>query len=116
MDDRAAALARAVAETVDAWLRDPRDAALYVRLLTAVEAWRARLAAIDSASDVTDERASDDVTAPVVREPAHVSASTAALLENLRRLQADAHRREHPTAGANAEPPETDDTAAATPG
>jgi len=40
-DARAAALARHVAEAADAWLRDPLDAGIYQRLVTATLAWRA---------------------------------------------------------------------------
>lgn len=40
-DARAAVLARHVAEASDAWLRDPLDAGIYQRLVTATLAWRA---------------------------------------------------------------------------
>ncbi len=81
MDAREAALAKAVAETVDAWLRDPRDAALYARLLLAVEAWR-------SAGDVT---LADD------GEPTgETSPAAAVLIDKVRRAQHRQHLREHP--------------------
>lgn len=41
MADRIDALARHVADTVDAWLRDPRDVEVYRRLVEAAEQWRA---------------------------------------------------------------------------
>lgn len=40
MTDREYELARHVAATADAWLTDPRDGALYQRLVDAVLAWR----------------------------------------------------------------------------
>lgn len=81
MEAREAALAKAVADTVDAWLRDPRDAALYARLLLAVEAWR-------SAGHVTPD---DD------GEPGGETSPAAALLiDRVRRAQHRQYLREHP--------------------
>lgn len=113
MEGREAGLARTVAITLDAWLRDPRDAALYVRLLTAVEAWRAHVdnrpeaaPAIDQAPTQSDGAlgAERDGVSPVA-----ASTATAALLEKLRRIQADAHRREHSAAAEELEPPQSSD-------
>jgi hypothetical protein len=41
VDEEGQRLARHLADTADAWLRDPRDRALYGRLVDAVDAWRA---------------------------------------------------------------------------
>ncbi|WP_231127249.1 hypothetical protein [Motilibacter aurantiacus] len=43
MDERLAAINERVAAAVDAWLRDPRDAGVYERMVAAVEARRAHL-------------------------------------------------------------------------
>lgn len=43
MDDRDVTLSRRVADAADAWLRDPRDAQIYGRLVTAVLERRAYL-------------------------------------------------------------------------
>jgi hypothetical protein len=40
VDHDAARLAEQVAEAADAWLRDPRDAGVYQRLVHAIDAWR----------------------------------------------------------------------------
>ena len=102
MDEREAALARAVAETVDAWLRDPRHAALYARLLIAVEAWRARRSKTDDGPTTSVDQPAEDIAEQATDGPGadvmQVSAATAALIEKLRRIQADAHKREHPPA------------------
>lgn len=43
MDDRDVTLSRRVADAADAWMRDPRDAQIYGRLVNAVLARRAYL-------------------------------------------------------------------------
>lgn len=100
MDEREAALARAVAETVDARLRDPRHAALYARLLIAVEAWRARRSKTDDGPTTSVDQPAEDIVEQATDGPGadvmQVSAATAALIEKLRRIQAAAHKREHP--------------------
>lgn len=120
MDQHEGALARTVAETVDAWLRDPRDGALYMRLLIAVEAWRARRAAAAQPpagdnGDQGDEKAGENTTAA----PAELAAAIPPLMAQLRRLQAEAHAREHPEEphdddqGHDVEGPDGDPAAAA---
>jgi hypothetical protein len=100
VDEREAALARAVAEAVDAWLRDPRHAALYARLLIAVEVWRARRSKTDDGPTTSVDQPAEDIAEQATDGPGadvmQVSAATAALIEKLRRIQADAHKREHP--------------------
>jgi hypothetical protein len=100
VDEHEGALARTVAETVDAWLRDPRDGALYMRLLIAVEAWRARRAAAASAQPATTvddvDQVDDTPSETTATVPAELSAGIPPLMARLRRLQAEAHAREHP--------------------
>lgn len=116
VDEHEGALARTVAETVDAWLRDPRDGALYMRLLIAVEAWRARRAvaapipaAAADVVDKVDEEPGENTTVAT----AELSAGIPPLMERLRRLQAQAHAREHPEEVAS-EPEDPGEAATAT--
>ncbi|OJV22872.1 MAG: hypothetical protein BGO26_00030 [Actinobacteria bacterium 69-20] len=104
MDEHEGALARTVAETVDAWLRDPRDGALYMRLLIAVEAWRARRAAgatPQPAAAVDDDQGDEKPGEGATVAPVELSAGIPPLMARLRRLQAEAHAREHPDETAN---------------
>lgn len=50
-------LANDVAEAADAWLRDPRDAGIYTRLVQAVDRWRT---ATRPTLDIEPARAADD--------------------------------------------------------
>lgn len=98
MDPRLVLLDRHVAQAADAWLADPRDAGVYGRLITAIEARRQHLnptldeAASNSEPDAgrrdDDERVADNEATSAVdvrAVGADLGGSPETVLERLRR-------------------------------
>lgn len=92
MDPRLALLDRHVAQAADAWLADPRDAGVYGRLVTAIEARRQYLhptldeAAPEPPLDDNETTAdADQMNVQVRSVGTNLSGSPQAVLERLRR-------------------------------